>query len=490
MPGDRVVVVGAGIGGMAAALSLAVQGMDVLVLERAKHPGGKMRRVWIGDAPMDAGPTVFTMRWVFDELFAQAGTRLDDHLLLQRARVLARHAWDDSARLDLFADVQQSCEAIGYFAGADAAHGYRAFCARARQIYEALETPFLRGTRPTPLSLVGRAGLRGLPGLMGISPFATLWKELGTYFQDARLRQLFGRYATYCGSSPWLAPATLMLVAHVEQEGVWLVEGGMHRLAQAMEALCVAHGARLRYHAHVDEVVARDGRVAGVRLSGGEFVEAQAVVFNGDVAALGNGLLGQAAAAAQPAASAASRSLSAVTFNLLVETSGFDLLRHNVFFSRDYAAEFEDIFRQDRIPHDPTVYVCAQDRGDDDAPPPPGTERVLCIVNAPPSGDLRAFTPGEIESCKANTFGQLARCGLRVRFGHEHLVTTTPNHFERMFPGTGGALYGQASHGWAASFSRPGSRTRLPGLYLAGGARTPDLACRWRRCRADWLQRA
>ncbi|MDM0113789.1 phytoene desaturase family protein [Variovorax sp. J22R133] len=471
---DRVVVVGAGIGAMAAALELAVAGMEVLVLERARHPGGKMRRVWVGDTPMDAGPTVFTMRWVFDELFAQAGVRLEDQIPLQRAHVLARHAWDESARLDLFADVKQSCEAIGDFAGAGAANGYRTFCARARQIYDTLEKPFLRGTRPTPLSLVGRAGLRGLPALMGISPFATLWKELGNYFQDPRLRQLFGRYATYCGSSPWLAPATLMLVAHVEQEGVWLVEGGMHRLAQATESLCLSRGARFRYGAHVEEIVCRDGRATGVRLAGGELVKAGAVIFNGDVAALGQGLLGSAAAAAQPARPGASRSLSAITINLLAPTSGFPLMRHNVFFSRDYAAEFDDILQRDRLPAEPTVYVCAQDRGDDaDAFTPGGQERLLCIVNAPPSGDTRTFTQGEIESCQAKAFGQLARCGLQVNWAKDASVTTTPNQFGQMFPGTGGALYGQASHGWAASFSRPGSRTRLPGLYLAGGSTHP-----------------
>jgi len=469
---ERVVVIGAGIGGLASALLLAARGLEVRVLERAPAPGGKMREVEVAGARMDAGPTVFTLRWVFDELLAQVGTGLDEHLSLTRAEVLARHAWDTGSQLDLFADLERSVDAIGGFAGADAARGYRDFCARARQVYTALEAPFLRASRPTPLSLVTRAGLRGLPALARISPFDALWTELGRYFRDPRLRQLFGRYATYCGASPWLAPATLMLVAHVEQQGVWLVEGGMHRIARLLARLAAERGAGFRYGAEVAAILTESGRATGVRLADGERIEASAVVFNGDVAALGRGLLGREAAAGQPKA-AAPRSLSALTFNLLAEARGFPLLRHSVFFSSDYAAEFDDILRRGRSPAEPTVYVCAQDRPAHDAPPPAGPERLLCIVNAPPCGDARDFTREEIDTCQAQSFERLSRCGLRLHCPADRIQATTPTDFAQMFPATGGALYGQASHGWAASFSRPGSRSALPGLYLAGGSTHP-----------------
>ncbi len=227
----RVVIVGAGIGGLACAVDLSRAGHDVLVIDKADAPGGKLREVSIAGRALDAGPTVFTMRWVFDELFADAGSSLEDHLVLHASQTLARHAWSGDERLDLFADIERSAEAIGDFANAAEARRYRAFCARAASVYRTLETPFLRGSRPSPISLTTRVGWRGLPDLMRISPFATLWSSLGEHFHDPRLRQLFGRYATYCGSSPFAAPATLMLVAHVEQQGVWLVDGG--RLRQA-----------------------------------------------------------------------------------------------------------------------------------------------------------------------------------------------------------------------------------------------------------------
>ena len=466
-----MVVIGAGVAGLAAAVLLAARGLEVTVLERAAAPGGKMREVAAGGARIDGGPTVFTMRWVFEELFAEAGASLDDHVTLLPVSVLARHAWSERERLDLFADTGASAEAIGRFAGAAEARGYRDFCERARKIYRTLEGPFIRAARPTPLSLAAGAGLRGLSDMWGVSPFATLWRELGKHFRDPRLRQLFGRYATYCGSSPFQAPATLMLVAHVEQAGVWLVEGGMHRLAVALAGLAEKRGARLRYGVEVREIEAAGGRVSGVVLRDGERIAADAVVANADLGALAGGLLGGAAqrAVERPAAE---RSLSAMTWCLEARTSGFPLSRHTVFFSRDYAAEFRDIFERGRLPAEPTIYVCAQDR-DDAGAGPDGPERLLVLANAPALGDRRAFTAEETASCERNSFDLLRRCGLQVERRPEATTLTTPEGFERLFPATGGALYGRALHGWASSFGRPGAMTKLPGLFLAGGSVHP-----------------
>ena len=467
----RVLVVGGGVGGLVAALELARAGLDVTLLERAATPGGKLREVAVAGRRLDAGPTVFTMRWVFEAIFADSGAELSDYLNLRPASVLARHAWDADQRLDLFADLERSADAIGRFAGAAEARGFLAFSAEARRIYATLEGPFIRGARPSMGSLVREAGVLAL---WGIRPFDTLWKALSQHFSDPRLRQLFGRYATYCGSSPFLAPATLMLVAHVERDGVWLVEGGMHRIAQALAGLAAARGATLRYDAEVAEVLLERGRVSGVRLAGGERIAADAVVVNADAGAVAAGLLGAAVRGATPTVDAKDRSLSAVTWATVARTEGFPLLRHNVFFSGEYAAEFRDL-AAGATPKQPTVYVCAQDRGDDDAAPDftnlADPERLLCLINAPPTGDAQPLTAMEIEQCADRSFRLLALCGLRLT--HEATEATTPEGFHKLFPGTGGALYGPAVHGATATFKRPGARTRVPGLYLAGGSTHP-----------------
>jgi 1-hydroxycarotenoid 3,4-desaturase len=480
MPAHRVVVVGAGIGGLVAALELAVRGVDVVVIERAATPGGKMREVAVGGLNVDAGPTVFTMRWVLDEILADAGTSLDEQVTLRPLEVLARHAWDADARLDLFADRARSTDAIGKFSGLADARGFIAFCARARDIYATLEQPFLRASRGGPLTLVRRTGLSRLAALWRIAPFATLWGALGEHFKDPRLRQLFGRYATYCGSSPFLSPATLMLIAHVEQEGVWSVDGGMARIADALARVAAARGATFRFCTAVAEVQTVGGRASGVLLADGERIAADAVVVNADVGAVTGGHLGVRIARAIPAAPISSRSLSAVTWAMRAATRGHPLSRHNVFFGGDYTEEFDAIFRRGMLPAAPTVYVCAQDRGDREGPLHDG-ERLLCLINAPADGDRRDGKYGdthtghsmEIEQCEERTFSLLTRCGLQIQRQSGNTIVTTPAEFARLFPATGGALYGRASHGWRASFQRPGARTRIPGLYLAGGSTHP-----------------
>ena len=477
MNADRVVVIGAGMGGLAAAVDLARQGVDVQVLERAVSPGGKMREVQVGNALIDAGPTVFTMRWVFDALFNDAGASLDDALDLHATSVLARHAWTGGGQLDLFADIEQSINAISEFSGARDADGYRAFCKRSREIYQTLREPYIAASRPNPLQLVARVGINNIAALWRTEPMRSLWSALGDYFRDPRLRQLFGRYATYVGSSPLEAPATLMLIAHVEQEGVWIVKGGMRRVADALQALGERHGARYRFNAQVDEIIVESGRVVGVRMADGERIDCRAVVFNGDASALGAGLLGEAARGAAPFIAPAKRSLSAVTWCLQATTTGFDLHHHNVFFADDYPAEFDATFRRREIVSAPTVYVCAQDRAGESRSSPLAKERLLLLINAPADGDQRAFNADQINRLASNTSGVLRRCGVSIDAQaltiEQHAVVTTPSDFNALFPATGGALYGRANHGAMASFARPGSRTVVPGLYLAGGSVHP-----------------
>jgi 1-hydroxycarotenoid 3,4-desaturase len=470
----QVVVVGAGIGGLVSALLLACRGLQVTLVEAAPGPGGKMRQLQVDGAAIDAGPTVFTMRWVFDQILHEAGSSVDELLRLTPLSVLARHAWrGHGQRLDLFADPQRSAEAIGDFSGAAEARRFLGFCDQARQLYDHLEGPYIRSERPTLLSIAGDLGPRGLGVLMGLGPFATLWKSLSRHFHDPRLQQLFGRYATYCGASPWAAPATLMLVAQVELDGVWAVEGGMHAVAQAIAGLAQRRGVTLRYGQACEQILVRDGRVRGVRLADGSTLAADSVVFNGDANALAAGLLGETTRRAVPPTPPAGRSLSAVTWAMNVRTEGFPLVRHNVFFDNDYRSEFDDIFRCRQLPQQGTVYVCAQDRGDDGTAPT-GRERLLALVNAPADGDRRPFDHSETAPCEQRCLALLRDCGLSlVQATAQQVQCTTPADFHRLFPATGGALYGPATHGWMSSFRRPSSTTRVPGLYLAGGSVHP-----------------
>jgi 1-hydroxycarotenoid 3,4-desaturase len=471
-PTGRVVVIGAGMGGLAAALRLAHAGLDVTVVERMASSGGKMRRVEVAGLAIDSGPTVLTMREVFDELFVSVGEDPEDHLRLSPAGILARHHWRDGTVLDLHADPARTRDAIAGAFGPAEADGYVRFARHAAMVHDALRHSYMEAARPGIAGLVRRAGIRGLPALARIGAFATLWDVVSSHFRDPRLRQLFGRYATYCGASPFAAPGPLALVADVEQRGVWLVEGGMHRLAATIENLARARGATFRFGVEAERIVLRGGRVAALRLADGEQIAADAIVMNGDPSALAAGNLGDDVRHAAGVWAVQQRSLSAVTLSVAARAEGFALTRHNVFFGDDYAGEFDDIFRHGRLPRDPTIYVCAQDR-DDGSRNADGVERLFMIVNAPARADTSPLPEAEIERCTDMTMARLEEAGLTLDFASGGMAATSPRDFARMFPATGGAIYGRANHGWLASFRRPVAHSNVPGLYLAGGAVHP-----------------
>lgn len=443
------------MGGLSCALSLSSRA-KVTVLERAARPGGKMREAIVGGRAIDVGPTVLTMKWVFDELFSCAGADFDTEVPGERLAVLARHAWRDGSRFDLFADDRTAIEAVAAFSGAPEAARFARFLSEARRIFETLRDSFLRAPAPSIARMLGAAGpLR----LLGIDPFTTYWTALGRYFHDPRLRQLFARYATYCGSSPFKAPATLMLIAHVEKAGVWAPREGMAGLARAAARLAENRGVAFRFNETVAEIVIENGRAAGVTTATGEHLSADAVVLNGDASALGDGLFGSAASVAGP--SHRQRSQSAVTFAMSATASGFALDRHNVFFSGDYKAEFDAVFERREVPAQPTTYVWA--------PPSPcdGPRALFCLVNAPAGGP--AFnTPDNVREAM---LAHLRACGLTLDAASVQAMT--PADFARDYPGTDGSIYGAPSHGWRAAFERPGVKTRVPGLYLAGGSVHP-----------------
>ena len=464
MRNKPIIIAGAGIGGLSAACLLAARGEEVLLIERQAAPGGKMRHINIDGALIDGGPTVFTMRFIFDAIFAEAGTTLEAELGLKPLSVLARHSWGHGAELDLFADLKQSADAIAQFAGPDEANHFLSFQAESRRVFNALKKPFIESQRPTPFSLATSSGLNGMLELMRINPFETLWSAVSRHFKDQRLRQLYGRYATYCGSSPFQAVATLMLIAHVEQDGVWSVEGGMHAVARAFERVFLRLGGTIRYGLSVSDVELHHGSVSAIATSEGERIECSDLIINADVNAVASGLFGPSVQHAARAVPAKARSLSAITWAAHLTTHGFPLEHHNVFFSSDYKKEFDELATG--YPSDPTVYICAQDRTEK----VDGPERLLILVNSPANGDDAPQAHQKIEMAMRL---KLAHCGLKIDWDDTRIVTTPPSGFADLFPATGGAIYGRASHGWLASFQRAAAKTKIPGLYLAGGSAHP-----------------
>lgn len=460
----RVIVIGAGIGGLAAALPLVHRGFDVTVLEQHGAPGGKMRQV----NGVDAGPTVLTMLDVFEALFDEVGEVLEDHVTLIPQPILARHWWPDSGPLDLFPNQTQSADAIEAFAGATARTEFTNFAQRAGRLFDGFRDPMM--LRPEPgLGALTLHVLRNPTLIRDMGVGQTLRHLLKNSFTDPRLRQLFGRYATYVGGSPDRSPALLSLIWDAEARGVWCVKGGMSALARAISDLITARGGTVRTNVEVQRIDAACGAVSGVTLASGETLTTDHVVFNGDPRALATGLLGTKTSHTAEITTKRARSHSANVWSFHAIPSDIDLTHHNVFFSDPSKNEFAEI-EKGQIPSDPSLYICAEDRGQNAALP--DTERFEIIMNTPPLTQ-RAAQSEDYEICHSRTFPRLRRFGLSFSPEPGPEALTTAKGFDALFPGSSGSLYGQTPHGMTAALERPTARTRITGLYLAGGGTHP-----------------
>ena len=466
MQKDTVLVIGAGMGGLAAAIRLAAAGRDVTLLEAHAWPGGKMRTTPSAAGPVDAGPTVLTLRDVLDDLFAAAGSDTQAHVTLTPLPVLARHFWTDGTRLDLFADPHRNTEAIGMAFGAKAGAEFERFAQETCALFTAFDAPIMRSPRPQVLA-AARAALSRPALLPWLVPGRTLEAMLKARFSDPRLRQLFGRYATYVGGNPALAPAVLGLIWQAEAAGVWAVRGGMAALAQALAALFSALGGTLRLNTPVARITSAAGTVTGVQLVTGETIPAAQVIFNGDPAALPFLLNQPQRAPGKRQTEPRSLSAQVWTFAAQVRPDGLGpqaLAYHTVLFADDPTQEFGPL-AQGLCPDAPTIYVCAQDRI---GPQPAGLERFQFILNAPPLPRDHKDMP-----CPSFPRDRLARFGLHLTPEPGQAALTQPRDFARLFPRSAGALYGLSPNGMMATFQRPTTRTRLAGLYLAGGGVHP-----------------
>lgn len=458
-------MIGAGIGGLSAALRLAAKGLRVTLVEAADGPGGKMRTTPSVAGPVDIGPTVLTMRPVFEALFADVGERLEDHVTLTRDPLLARHFWRDGSTLDLYDDPDASIDAVRTFAGSKAAQQFQRFATSAKALFEAFDGPIMQSDAPALMPLTAHV-LKNPSLIPAMMPGLSLARRLQMSFDDPRLQQLFGRYATYVGGSPYQSPAVLGLIWHSEAQGVWSVDGGMHALALAMHRLAEAKGVTFRFGVSVDRIAQQGARVSAVHLADGTKISTGTVVFNGDPRALSKGLLGAPATKAVPPSGTEPRSLSAFVWGFAAEPQGVALAHHNVFFCDDPRVEFGDISKGE-MPRDATLYICAQDRGH---ATPEGPERFEIIMNGPPGHQT---TEEARKTCQIRTFETLQQMGLTFAPRPPISALTTPRDFNQAFPASDGSLYGRSPHGMMATFQRPTARTALSGLYLAGGGAHP-----------------
>ncbi len=461
----RVVVIGAGFGGLSAAAALASHGCAVHVVERADAVGGKAGTASVDGAVFDTGPSLLTLPEVPRHLFALAGESLDDHVTLRRLDHGFRYHFPSGTQLDVHARLTDTLSSVRAAFGSDAAAELTGFVGYAERIWQASAPEFVFGDAPSlrrVLTLpVGRvAGLARIDALRSMR--AAIWSKVRT----PELRHVLLRYATYNGSDPRVAPATLNCIAAVELAmGGWGVQGGMVALAAGLAALATRRGATIETGVEVAALSARGKRLTGVRLASGETLAADAVVSNADVRLLHERLLPPRL---RPRPTPHTPSMSGYNAVLRVDRRA-DAVAHQVVFGANYEDEFAAIFDRGDVTPEPTVYACNQRvahgrPGWDDA------DALFTMINAPSTRAQRC--PLDVDALRDTVLGQLRRAGVAAEA--EIVWQRTPAGLAERFPGSDGALYGDASNSRLTAFQRPGNRSpHADGLFVASGTAHP-----------------
>jgi phytoene desaturase len=466
-----VVVVGAGVGGLAAAARLAAAGHRVSLYERAATVGGKLGRyervTAAGTFRFDTGPSLLTLPQVLAELFRATGAELAEHLELVALDPVVRHRFPDGTWLDSCADPAAFADRVAGALGERAAADWRRLWRRAERVWRASWRYVLTSTVDSPAALA-RLAWR-VPDLVAVAPGRSL-RGLGrAALSDPRLRMLLDRYATYAGADPRRAPAALVAIPYAElRYGGWYLRGGLGTLADALLARCLDVGVRVYPGCAVASVDTGGGRVHGVRLADGSVVPADAVVANVDALEVYRRLAPDPGRAAR----LLRRSLGGFVLLLGVRGRTPELAHHTVFFPDDYDAEFDAVFGRRgpaRPVPDPTIFVTV---ADDPAVRPDGHEAWFVLVNAAPQGSVDWTGPGRAQRYADRVLEVLAGRGVDVRGRVLFREVRTPADLEADTTTPGGAIYGTPSHG-LSGLLRPANRTGVRGLFLVGGSVRP-----------------
>ncbi len=467
----EVTIIGAGIGGLTAAMLLSYAGVKVHVYEQHAHPGGKMRTTPSIAGPVDSGPTVLTMYEIFKELFLDINEDINQYVNMTQEPLIARHFWRDGSSLDLFSNIEKNKHSIREFSGSKSESEFDKFGEMAQKLFSIFNEPIIKSPSPQIYPIVGNVLKNFWTLRKAVFSQKTLYDLLEGQFSDIRLRQLFARYATYVGGSPYNSPAILALIWHVESQGVWRIDGGMQQLAFAIEKVAKKYGASFFYNSKIEEIISEKNSVIGIKESSGKELQCKNLVYNGDPAALRKGHLGKNVTHAVVDRNVDPRSLSAYVWSFASKVEGVSLAHHNVFFNSNYRKEFLDI-KSGNMPTDPTLYVCAQGLSKESAS---GTrEKFEIIVNGPPFQSKNLpFKNKEFKLCLKTTFSILENMGLTFLEKPTQEMLTTPAQFNQLFPGSNGSLYGRSPEGMISTFKRPKAHSKIKGLYLAGGGVHP-----------------
>ena len=477
---SKVVVIGAGIGGLASAARLAKMGHQVSIYEASDRAGGKCRTEWIGDYAFDTGPSLLTLPAVYRDLFIRTGKRFETEVGLQAVNPAFAYHFADGTSLEFpNLSLSDTCTAIDKALGKQAGDEWHKLMQIAERMWDVSRGPFIESELPSTLSLMRRKGF--LKDLRVIAPWKSLRSFTKSHTNNPYLQKIIDRYATYSGSDPRRAPAVLLTIAFIESTfGAWHLKGGLGTLSDALEKRCKSLGVQIYFNSSVKKILVNGDAATGIELSDGTYVEADNVVANADADIVYNKLISpniSAVKSERKKLKSADKSLAGFTLLLGLDNSKIagnipQMRHHNIFFPADYDAEFESIFTRREPVEDPTIYICVPD--DPEMVKGANKESWSVLVNAPRHDSKNGYDwNANPQDYAQKIISKLDALGLRVSERLDVMEFRTPADLERSVMAPGGSIYGTSSNGARAAFRRASNRSPLKGLYCVGGSAHP-----------------
>jgi len=471
----KIVVIGAGMGGMTAAARLSRGGHEVVVYEASDQVGGKCRTEWIGKVAFDTGPSLLTLPAVYKDFFQRTGKPMGLVCPIESVNPSFDYRFVDGSCVK-FANLSrnETLDAIASSFGTESAAQWDRIMKRAERMWDVSRGPFIESELKSPISLVNR--ITFLRDLKIIAPWKTLRQHADEILKDQRLRFIMDRYATYSGSDPRKAPAVLSTIAFVEESfGAWHIKGGVGKLATTVHQRAIDVGVTFNLSTPVASIQTTGDKTTGIVLVDGTVIEADVVIANADASLVYNKLIkGNKRLLKKARKNIASADVSVAGFCLLLgmrKDSEQVLNHHTILFPENYDAEFDAIFN-DGIPvAQPTIYICAPQ--DELMSKDENLEGWFVLVNAPTHGQFDWSNSDFARDYANSIIDQIEARGISVRDRLESLTIRTPADLEVSVLAPGGAIYGTSSNGARAAFMRAKNRSPIKGLYLVGGSAHP-----------------
>lgn len=467
---SKVVVIGGGVGALSGAIRLAKMGFKVELFEKNSELGGKMNEHENSGYRFDTGPSLLTMPYVIDELFEFVGLNRPDLLDFLSLDPICRHFFSDGTILDTSCNREKMVRTIDNFSPGQGA-AYKNFINYAQRIYQLTADIFLFTPIHELHKLLKRNYVSTLLQLNQIDPIRTVHQSVKSFFSDHRLIQLFDRYATYNGSNPFKAPATLNIIPYVEFGlGGFYIKGGMYRLIEVLESIAQKVGVKIHTNTPAEKILHDQKQINGVSVDR-TVIPTNYVLCGVDVSVAYNRLIAGKSSRKQYL-NQLEPSLSGMVFMWGIGKKSPNLSHHNIIFSSNYQLEFNQIFEDQVAPKDPTIYIAITSKTDPDHAPS-HSENWFVMLNMPYLNSQQDWK-AETDRMRSTVLAKLKKLGLDIASHIEVEKVHTPEDYYRIYGSNRGSIYGISSNSRRTAFRRPANRSRsLKGLYFAGGSSHP-----------------